>query len=54
LAEHRQSRVDHHVRLWMLLNLELWRQIYIEQCDLETVRERLVSYVPTSSAVYTV
>ena len=54
LAEHRQSRVDHHVRLWMLLNLELWRQIYIEQSDLETVRERLVSYVPTSSVVFAV
>jgi asparagine synthase (glutamine-hydrolysing) len=54
LEEHRQSRVDHHVRLWMLLNLELWRQITIEQCDLETVRERLVSYVPTGSAVYPV
>ena len=54
LEEHRQSRVDHHVRLWMLLNLELWRQITIEQCDLETVRERLVSYVPTGSAVYTI
>jgi asparagine synthase (glutamine-hydrolysing) len=51
LEEHRQSRVDHHVRLWMLLNLELWRQIIIEQCDLETVRERLVSYMPTRSAV---
>jgi len=54
LEEHRQSRVDHHVRLWMLLNLELWRQIYIEQSNLETVRERLLSYVPTGSAVYPV
>jgi asparagine synthase (glutamine-hydrolysing) len=47
LEEHRQSRVDHHVRLWMLLNLELWRQIYIEECDLDTVREQLISYLPT-------
>jgi asparagine synthase (glutamine-hydrolysing) len=53
LEEHRQSRVDHHVRLWMLLNLALWRQIYIEQSDLETVREQLVSYIPTGSAAYT-
>jgi asparagine synthase (glutamine-hydrolysing) len=51
LEEHRQGRVDHHVRLWMLLNLELWRQIYIEQCDLDTVQERLVSYIPNGSAV---
>jgi asparagine synthase (glutamine-hydrolysing) len=30
LDEHREGRVDHHVRLWMLLNLALWRQIYVE------------------------
>ena len=37
LAEHRSNRHDHHVRLWMLLNLELWHQLYIEgtsQADL--------------------
>jgi hypothetical protein len=31
LEEHRQRRADHHVRLWMLLNLELWYQLVIEQ-----------------------
>jgi asparagine synthase (glutamine-hydrolysing) len=30
LEEHRNNRHDHHVRLWMLLNLELWHQLYIE------------------------
>jgi asparagine synthase (glutamine-hydrolysing) len=30
LAEHRSNRHDHHVRLWMLLNLELWQKLYIE------------------------
>lgn len=30
LQEHRESRVDHHVRLWLLLNLVLWRQMYVE------------------------
>jgi asparagine synthase (glutamine-hydrolysing) len=30
LREHRESRVDHHVRLWLLLNLVLWRQMYVE------------------------
>jgi asparagine synthase (glutamine-hydrolysing) len=29
IEEHRHNQVDHHVRLWMLLNLELWHQIYI-------------------------
>jgi asparagine synthase (glutamine-hydrolysing) len=30
LEEHRDGRVDNHVRLWMLLNLSLWHQIYIQ------------------------
>jgi asparagine synthase (glutamine-hydrolysing) len=28
-AEHLASRVDHHVRIWMLLNLEAWFRIYV-------------------------
>jgi asparagine synthase (glutamine-hydrolysing) len=41
LAEHRTNRHDHHVRLWMLLNLELWHQLYIEGVEQETLAERL-------------
>ncbi|HUE99419.1 MAG TPA: asparagine synthase C-terminal domain-containing protein, partial [Anaerolineales bacterium] len=41
LAEHRSHRYDHHVRLWMLLNLELWHQLYIEGIEQETLAERL-------------
>jgi asparagine synthase (glutamine-hydrolysing) len=41
VEEHRNGRVDNHVRLWMLLNLELWHQIYVEQHDLEIVGERI-------------
>jgi asparagine synthase (glutamine-hydrolysing) len=33
LSEHRSNRHDHHVRLWMLLNLELWHQMYIQGVD---------------------
>lgn len=33
LVEHRQGRMDHHARLWMLLNLEVWHRIYIECAD---------------------
>lgn len=29
IDEHEQGRVDHHVRLWMLLNLEIWHQTFI-------------------------
>jgi len=29
MTEHRQRRIDHHVRLWMLLNLAVWHDLYI-------------------------
>jgi asparagine synthase (glutamine-hydrolysing) len=41
LEEHRSNRHDHHVRLWMLLNLELWHQIYIEDVEPEVLSEQL-------------
>ena len=41
LHEHQERRADHHVRLWMLLNLEIWHQLYIEQAGLDTVNQRL-------------
>jgi asparagine synthase (glutamine-hydrolysing) len=37
LEEHRSSRVDHHVRLWMLLNLEIWHQMIIQEKDIASV-----------------
>ena len=43
LQEHRGGRYDHHVRLWMLLNLEIWHQLYIEQANRESVEERLLA-----------
>lgn len=41
LDEHRTRRFDHHVRLWMLLNLEIWHQLYIEEAGIETVITQL-------------
>jgi asparagine synthase (glutamine-hydrolysing) len=29
MSEHLANQVDHHARLWMLLNLELWYRIYV-------------------------
>jgi asparagine synthase (glutamine-hydrolysing) len=29
--EHRRNQADHHNRLWLLLNLAIWHQLYIEQ-----------------------
>jgi hypothetical protein len=31
LSEHRQRRADHHVRIWMLLNLDAWFCIYVKR-----------------------
>jgi asparagine synthase (glutamine-hydrolysing) len=39
--EHRRGQVDNHVRIWMLLNLDVWHQIYIERCAVTAVEERL-------------
>jgi len=41
LNEHRSNRHDHHVRLWMLLNLELWHQLYIEGVEQDALVEQL-------------
>ena len=45
IEEHRNNRVDHHVRLWMLLNLEIWHQMFIQQLDCEVVERKLMSYL---------
>jgi asparagine synthase (glutamine-hydrolysing) len=41
LEEHRTNRHDHHVRLWMLLTLDLWHQLYIEGVKQEALTEKL-------------
>jgi asparagine synthase (glutamine-hydrolysing) len=41
LSEHRAGRVDHHVRLWMLLNVELWVRMYLEGESRESIGEEL-------------
>jgi asparagine synthase (glutamine-hydrolysing) len=41
LEDHRQNKVDNHVRLWMLLNLQIWHWLYIEQYDIPQVEEKM-------------
>jgi asparagine synthase (glutamine-hydrolysing) len=41
LDEHRNGRYDHHVRLWLLLTLELWHQIYIEGVKQDALEAKL-------------
>ena len=33
MAEHEARRADHHVRIWMLLNLDAWVRIYVDGED---------------------
>ena len=49
LDEHRAGAADHHVRLWMLLNLELWRRMVVDRDDPGTLREALRANVGCSS-----
>ena len=45
LEEHRSNRVDHHVRLWMLLNLEFWHRIFIQGEKVAELEETSLSAV---------
>jgi asparagine synthase (glutamine-hydrolysing) len=49
LREHLEGRRDHNFRLWILLNLEVWHRLFLEQQTLEEVSgwfERLHSPAP--------
>jgi asparagine synthase (glutamine-hydrolysing) len=39
--DHRRGLVDHHVRLWMLLNVELWYRMYIDRTESLSLSEDL-------------
>jgi asparagine synthase (glutamine-hydrolysing) len=41
LEDHRLKRQDHHVRLWMLLTLDLWHQLYVQGLEQEVIAARL-------------
>lgn len=49
LTEHRQQRVDHHVRLWMLLNLAIWHRLVIEGESVTAVTHHLQALLQESS-----
>ena len=41
LKQHRSGRADHNYSLWMLLNLELWWRIYIDELSLDKMAESM-------------
>jgi asparagine synthase (glutamine-hydrolysing) len=45
LADHLAGRHDHHYRLWMLINLELWHRIYMEGLDSDSMDSLIEEYL---------
>jgi asparagine synthase (glutamine-hydrolysing) len=45
IEDHRHNYQDNHVRLWMLLNLEIWHRLYIEGQAVESVQEVIHNYL---------
>ena len=43
VKEHVDRRIDHHVRIWQLLNLELWYRMYIENEPHDELASELTS-----------
>jgi hypothetical protein len=44
LREHMDGKVDHSYRLWLLLNLEIWHELYIEGRSIDAVREQMPAF----------
>lgn len=47
LREHRAGRVDHHHRIWMLLNLEFWFRHYLDHESVEDLSTRMEERSPS-------
>jgi asparagine synthase (glutamine-hydrolysing) len=45
LSEHLSQKVDHHVRLWMLLNLALWHQIFLDDKDPQEMEDHFAGLI---------
>lgn len=41
VREHMDGQVDHSYRLWLLLNLEIWHELYVEGLPVDAVRDRM-------------
>jgi asparagine synthase (glutamine-hydrolysing) len=48
VEEHRRGQVDHHVRLWMLLNVEVWFRIYMDRRTPSEVTTELLACLAAS------
>jgi len=50
LEEHIAGKADHHVRLWMILNVEIWYRLYLQGESVDNIGERLQSLVAPAAA----
>ena len=50
LAEHVAGKSDHHVRLWMILNVEIWYRLYQQGESVDDVSARLQELVASAVA----
>src|SRR3546814_400944 len=48
VGEHLAGQVDHSYRLWILINLELWHRLYLENETVESIREQIESKWPSA------
>ena len=39
--EHAECKVDHHVRIWMLLNVEIWYRMFVGGESADSIEEEL-------------
>jgi len=46
IEDHRKNKVDNHVRLWMLLNLQIWSWLYIDQYEIGQIEEMIQKSLP--------
>jgi len=45
LGEHLRDRADHHVRLWLILNLEIWHRMYARGQSIDELGDWLADAV---------
>ncbi len=50
IESHRSNKIDNHVRIWMLLNMEIWHRLFIERMNREEVEDVVLSVYNESRA----
>ena len=45
IDDHRNGKIDNHVRIWMLINLEIWYQIYINGRHFDRIGDSIEAHI---------